>query len=221
MGSRRVGLKRERGLERRRKGRVKVHNDGRMSAQQEITVEGLLSAQGPFHPLLSFSLHMKTKKIKLARGSVSKNSRNIPRFHLVVNIMTQLDVREKNSEIKPALKEIQPILTHIQVMYGSERFSDSQLYEINYWLCQFKVNNRLDSLVDNRFFKIKKCAFIYNRLSNWINNFERVQFASHMERGKYSLLVHEEDDSNYCLSNMVSRRNVPLAVYYRLFLSRV
>lgn len=74
MGSRRVGLKRERGLERRRKGRVKVHNDGRMSAQQEITVEGLLSAQGPFHPLLSFSLHMKTKKIKLARGSVSKNS---------------------------------------------------------------------------------------------------------------------------------------------------
>lgn len=69
-----LALKRERGLERRRKGRVKVHNDGRMSAQQEVAVEGPLSAQGPFLPLLS-RLRMKGKKIKLARGSVSNNSR--------------------------------------------------------------------------------------------------------------------------------------------------
>lgn len=38
----------------REKGRVKVQNDGRMSAQQEVTVEVLLSAHGPLFILFHF-----------------------------------------------------------------------------------------------------------------------------------------------------------------------
>lgn len=66
-----------------KRGRVKVHNDGRMSDQREVTVEVLLSAAHTIslssrtHPLIPFSFNapLSSKEKKKIRGKEKKRRR--------------------------------------------------------------------------------------------------------------------------------------------------